>query len=1270
MAMAEKFDPYRKWLGIPPAEQPPNHYRLLGIGLFESDPDVVSNAADRQMVHVRSYQSGKHSALSQKILNELSAARVCLLDPKKKAEYDEQLRREFAAKTMEMGGMSIGVPTMPISVPTAPLVAPFPSQPVAPPPPPPPGAVLPPAVPPAPQVPSAPAIYATKPSRSLSTTYLPKRNKSTWQGPAITLALLAALAGIIAFGLSGTGGHSDSKKAGPKVIKRHAKQTELPAEPARDEEKNRQSSRPRHKESKPRPSDLGAGNAPASTPSTNLASEMNDPVGAIRRFDGHQGRVTALSFSPDGLLLLSGGDDKTVRVWDVESGADLRHFEGPTRPVTGVAFSPTGVLAAATSGEISPPGAGEMHLWNAAGGPANARVDLASLQLAADLCFSPKGDQIAVAGRDKTLRLWDATKATEVRIFSGHSAPVTCALFSFDGLNLLSGSEDQSVRLWSVPTGKQQQQFIGHADQVTGLAWCADGRSFLSAGRDKVLILWSLDSGKEVRRFVGNRASLLCVACSFDGKHALSGGEDGVVRVWKVATGEELHRFEGHQGPVLRVAFSPSGRRAVSCGADGTIRLWGLGDPSALVAQTAPQEPTTLLDTLQTQKHAPPAADDLKKAQDLVQSKLLKEAFAAADRPSKKESLLQALFNKTKDVQDDDVTTFALLTLARDLALELDNLDKALSAIDQLGQKYAIDALAMKIGALNTAAQSKSALVTANRLRLVERTFALADEAVAGDKFDVAEQLMVTARGIAKGLRDGGATLKLITARTKQIEELKQAQEPLKQAQARLEASREDPQANEIVGKYLCFKKGDWAAGLPKLAKASTPDLKLLAGNELANPQEPVQQLAIADSWWSLSEGETGRAQQQMRNHAAKWYQIAELKLTGENQDRARARLLEAGDANALVETAPLPPVEGFEGRREPVKASLLAALGGNEASEAAVERALEWLAQQQARDGSWSFNHRSPRRKGLSRNPGALAQSPNTATALALLPLLGAGHSPRGQGKYRSQVFTALEYLKEHSTTVRPKVATLFEKDAKQMPSHALGTMALCEAAAESRDKKLEATAQSLVAFIVESQNKDGGWSAEPSLLNSTDKEPSDLVATTWNVVALKTAVWAKLDVPGEVLERANRFLDSLQLEGQPGYRRTKTGGADPQLMPFAMLARVYLGWNQNRPELSVYLQRESRTGPNVFGEFVRNYLVAYTLSQSPGGLWNRWNTAMRDHLLATQEREGDDVGSWYMVDSYGSDQGWGTRQGGRLFSTAMAALLLEVYYRYPPVK
>lgn len=102
--MAEAFDPYRKWLGILPKDQPPHHYRLLGIELFESDADVIEGAADRQMAHLRTFQAGPNSAHSQKLLNECAAARITLLDAKKRAEYDRQLREKLAQAPSNQAG--------------------------------------------------------------------------------------------------------------------------------------------------------------------------------------------------------------------------------------------------------------------------------------------------------------------------------------------------------------------------------------------------------------------------------------------------------------------------------------------------------------------------------------------------------------------------------------------------------------------------------------------------------------------------------------------------------------------------------------------------------------------------------------------------------------------------------------------------------------------------------------------------------------------------------------------------------------------------------------------------------------------------------------------------------------------------------------------------------------------------------------------------------------------------------------------------------------
>src|SRR5947208_987919 len=95
-ASAQQFDPYYNWLGIPPSDHPPNHYRLLGLQLFESNPSVIENAADRQMKHLQSFKIGAKAALSQRLLTEVSAARVQLLNPDRKAAYDAALRASAA----------------------------------------------------------------------------------------------------------------------------------------------------------------------------------------------------------------------------------------------------------------------------------------------------------------------------------------------------------------------------------------------------------------------------------------------------------------------------------------------------------------------------------------------------------------------------------------------------------------------------------------------------------------------------------------------------------------------------------------------------------------------------------------------------------------------------------------------------------------------------------------------------------------------------------------------------------------------------------------------------------------------------------------------------------------------------------------------------------------------------------------------------------------------------------------------------------------------
>lgn len=123
MPLRPAFDAYHKWLGIPPKDQPPNHYRLLGLELFESDMEVIEAAANRQMAYVQQRATGENVAISQKLLNELSAARVCLLDSKRKAAYDVQLRSQAGSPPVASSSPTIPRPVSPQPVNARPVGA-------------------------------------------------------------------------------------------------------------------------------------------------------------------------------------------------------------------------------------------------------------------------------------------------------------------------------------------------------------------------------------------------------------------------------------------------------------------------------------------------------------------------------------------------------------------------------------------------------------------------------------------------------------------------------------------------------------------------------------------------------------------------------------------------------------------------------------------------------------------------------------------------------------------------------------------------------------------------------------------------------------------------------------------------------------------------------------------------------------------------------------------------------------------------------------------
>lgn len=340
-------------------------------------------------------------------------------------------------------------------------------------------------------------------------------------------------------------------------------------------------------------------------------------------------------------------------------------------------------------------------------------------------------------------------------------------------------------------------------------------------------------------------------------------------------------------------------------------------------------------------------------------------------------------------------------------------------------------------------------------------------------------------------------------------------------------------------------------------------------------------------------------------------------------------------------------------------KEGLVAAGGGDGGTEGAVRMALEWLARHQDGDGSWNARNFGRHCQG-ARCAGKTEEEYVVATtSLALLPFLGAGHTWR-DGPWKDTIRRGLTALRD-----RQRKDGTFDDGRKRAYSDALATLALCEAYGLSRDESLGAVAQRSVGFWIETQNDTGGWRYEAT---SRDADSS---VTGWVTAALSSARRAGLAVPDRTLSRArNWFREHTDADGIVGY--TSLGNGPKSLLGVGYFSQVLLGAGPGDASLAPTADRLERALPRwpdseddpagVFGvaDPLHWYYGSLAAFQRGGATWKLWNDRLKEVLLAHQDRRGCAAGSWDAAGETGA-------KGGRVITTALCALALEVYYRYP---
>jgi WD40 repeat protein len=328
------------------------------------------------------------------------------------------------------------------------------------------------------------------------------------------------------------------------------------------------------------------------TPPVTRSSETEQQVRLVAVLRGHTQGVHAVAISRSGRRAVSGADDNTVRVWDLDAGRLGATLQGHTDRVWAVAITADGRRAVSGSWDET------VRVWDLEASRLIGTLE-GHTSVVDGVAITADGRRAVSGSRDNTVRIWDVEPGIRivprlegwtgagpvptayhfpglVNTLGGAVGPVFSVAIQPDGPRAVSGGADGALQVWDLEAGHLTATLEGHTRDVWGVGITPDGTRAISSSADDSVRVWDLDASRPIATIEGHTGKVVGVAISADGRRAVWGAVDRTVRMWDLETGRQIVTLDGHADIVVGVAITADGRRAVSGSADKTVRVWDL----------------------------------------------------------------------------------------------------------------------------------------------------------------------------------------------------------------------------------------------------------------------------------------------------------------------------------------------------------------------------------------------------------------------------------------------------------------------------------------------------------------------------------------------------------------------------------------------------------------------------------------------------------------------------------------------------------------------